>query len=210
MTKYMIRMILIYFFLVAIPLIPILVLYLLFGKMNYFGLEGWVKGLVASGPIAAYLFMLHVGYRMFTNLMNQVYPFEIAEIEKFVGIWQFKSTTLQSGKNASGRMVASLSHGQLAFSGTLYGEEDKAFGGAEKAFGETISEFCHVDPERRLFRMLYRAQTLDKEAKLTPQDCLCYLVVEYDQSKPTKMTGHWLQITDGDFNGNITFVRDDS
>ena len=204
MTNYMVRIILIYFSLVMIPIIPILVLYWLFGEMNYFGLEGWIKGLVSSGPIAAYLFMLHVGYRMFAGLMERVYPFEIAEIEKLVGIWQFRSTTIQSGKKASGRLVASLSRGKLAFTGRLQGE-------AEKEFGEAISEFCHVDPERKLFRMLYRAQTLNNKGELTPQDCLCHLfIVDYDQAAPTKMTGHWLQITDGYFNGSITLVKDKS
>jgi len=44
--------------LVLVLLIPVVVLYWLFGDKNYFGLDGFWKGLVATGPIAAYCFLV--------------------------------------------------------------------------------------------------------------------------------------------------------
>lgn len=41
----------------GVSLIPVIILYLLFGQMSYFGLEGVWKGMVAGGPIAAYVFL---------------------------------------------------------------------------------------------------------------------------------------------------------
>lgn len=55
---------------ICIPLLPVCVLYAFFGNQNYFGLEGWSKGLLASGPIASYLYCLHFGFRMFRNLLE--------------------------------------------------------------------------------------------------------------------------------------------
>lgn len=41
----------------VVCLVPIVVLYILFGTVNYFGLEGAWKGVVGSGPVAAYVFL---------------------------------------------------------------------------------------------------------------------------------------------------------
>jgi hypothetical protein len=38
-------------------LVPVVVLYVLFGTLNFFGLEGTWKGVIAGGPLAAYVFL---------------------------------------------------------------------------------------------------------------------------------------------------------
>lgn len=38
-------------------LVPVAILYLIFGNINYFGLEGTWRGVVATGPIAAYVLL---------------------------------------------------------------------------------------------------------------------------------------------------------
>lgn len=47
----------------VVCLVPIAVLYYLFGAVNYFGLEGAWKGVVGSGPIAAYVFLYVLSLR---------------------------------------------------------------------------------------------------------------------------------------------------
>ena len=41
--------------LLLLPAIPVIAFYLLFDKQNYFELEDTARGIVATGPIAAYI-----------------------------------------------------------------------------------------------------------------------------------------------------------
>jgi len=43
----------------------------LFDAQNYFELDGAIKGLVASGPIAAYAIFVYVGWRIFREIIQQ-------------------------------------------------------------------------------------------------------------------------------------------
>lgn len=51
-------------------LIPVVVLYAFFGQQNYFELDGWVKGLVVSGPIGAYLFLVWLTFRFYKQIVS--------------------------------------------------------------------------------------------------------------------------------------------
>jgi hypothetical protein len=74
-----------------LPVVPVIALYLLFEKQNYFELHDTTKGLVAMGPIAAYVFMVGIGYRIY---------FKIADfdprLDQLCGNWRFVSTSLGS------------------------------------------------------------------------------------------------------------------
>ena len=52
----------------AVCLIPVVVLYWLFESQNFFELTGFWKGMVASGPIAAYAFLFWLSLRFYRDL----------------------------------------------------------------------------------------------------------------------------------------------
>ena len=196
------RILWVYLMLVIIPMVPVMVLYLTFGSTNYFGLDGWIKGVLASGPIGAYFFMLHIGFRYFRDLMLDVYPERIAEAERYVGEWDFESETLPSKKSARGLLVAGLQGGQLAISGKLIGQEGSPF-------GEVTSQFCHIDPIGAHFSMLYKSVTVDSNGVQRAADCYCSMFVTKDGGSPSKMDGTWLQLSaSGRSNGGkVIFQR---
>ena len=53
---------------VLIPLIPVVLLYLLFERQNYFELHDAAKGVVAVGPIAAYVVIVSLAYRIYFKI----------------------------------------------------------------------------------------------------------------------------------------------
>lgn len=63
--------IIVWIILVIIPLFPVISLYRLFENQSYFELNGAVRGLVASGPIAAYAFFVYVGWQIFAKVSQQ-------------------------------------------------------------------------------------------------------------------------------------------
>jgi len=67
----MLDSILIYVFLFSVPLLPVITLYRVFEEQSYFELSGLAKGIVATGPIAAYAVFAYVGAVVFKDLFKQ-------------------------------------------------------------------------------------------------------------------------------------------
>jgi hypothetical protein len=60
-----------------IPAAPVIAFYLLFNQQNYFELKETARGIVATGPIAAYIALVWIGwtiYRRVSNLTGEVSP----------------------------------------------------------------------------------------------------------------------------------------
>jgi hypothetical protein len=76
------------------PLVPVVVLYLLFNSQNFFELEGWVRGLVAGGPIAAYVFIVVLGWRVFGDSALGFGADD--DVVSLVGEWAYTSTSSDS------------------------------------------------------------------------------------------------------------------
>ncbi len=67
----MVRLILkVWSVLLLLPLIPVFLLYAFFEGQNYFELQQTAKGIVATGPIAAYVFIVGLGWRIYLKLIK--------------------------------------------------------------------------------------------------------------------------------------------
>src|SRR5687767_7580880 len=52
----------------TVPLAIMFFIYFFFKEQNFFQIEGFWKGIIASGPIAAYVFLTWIGFRYFKDL----------------------------------------------------------------------------------------------------------------------------------------------
>jgi hypothetical protein len=203
MKGHHVRVLFTYVVQILLPLLPVTILYRLFGSLSYFGLEGWMRGVIASGPIAAYFYMIHVSFRYFRDLVRTLSPTQsLADAERLVGRWSFESTTNPSGKTANGEAIANIHNGQLVLTGKLIGN-----GGTH--FGELISELCLVDISRAQFKMLYKATTLDADRKPRFSECFCSMMIADNGKSISKLEGYWLQLSiDGQsYGGPVVFRR---
>jgi hypothetical protein len=57
--------------LLILPLIPVVILYAVFAGQNYFELRYAAKGIVALGPIAAYVAIVWLGWRLLLSLERE-------------------------------------------------------------------------------------------------------------------------------------------
>ena len=69
-TVQLLSLCLVYVVVAIVCLVPVVVLYILFGAENYFGLEGVWKGVIGSGPIAAYVFLYIYSLRRVLNFLK--------------------------------------------------------------------------------------------------------------------------------------------
>jgi hypothetical protein len=67
----MVASLIVWMILLLLPLLPVISLYTLFQDQNFFGLGGAAKTIVATGPIAAYLVFVHVGWKIYASISNQ-------------------------------------------------------------------------------------------------------------------------------------------
>jgi hypothetical protein len=173
---------LVYFILLVGPLLPVILLYQFFGSSNYFELHGLEKGLVASGPIAAYLVMFVYGFRYFRQLHFLTTRHEIPS--GLVGSWRFSSTTAKSTATNRGEFLATEHNGELYMSGSFIAED-----GSER--GIVSSDACFVDAPRHLLIVVYKVITTSSRIGERQHRAICYLSANRDFSA---MEGTWLHI----------------
>lgn len=82
---------LLFFVVFLLPLVPVVVLYRLFGEANYFGFDGWAKGVTASGPVALYVFLIYFGLRFIRWYVDNVDSTQVDS--RFFGVWAMESRT---------------------------------------------------------------------------------------------------------------------
>lgn len=114
-TVQLLSICLVYIVVAIVCLVPVVVLYILFGAINYFGLEGALKGVIGSGPIAAYVFLYRYSLIRILDLMKlggalleekkareleevdtqtTNLPIEIPRVEgSWIGIWSWTDET---------------------------------------------------------------------------------------------------------------------
>lgn len=104
-TVQLLSICLVYIVVAIVCLVPVVVLYILFGAINYFGLEGGWKGIVGSGPIAAYVFLyryslirildlLKLGGAMLEKKARKLDKVDIPEVGgSWIGTWSWTDKT---------------------------------------------------------------------------------------------------------------------
>jgi hypothetical protein len=109
--------------LLILPVAPVCLFYALFADQNYFELQNGARGIVATGPIAAYFGLVWLGWRIYNGISSVIPP--LTELEEgLVGTsWAFEATSFH-GTHRTGRFQIGREHGnRLVFSGSF---EDEA------------------------------------------------------------------------------------
>jgi hypothetical protein len=173
-----------------IPLVPVVLLYIRFQDANFFGLQNWPRGVVASGPIAAYVFMLYYGFnRIFTGLVRLTTSDLYKVPEEYIGNWHCESLTRKSGKSSSGTLTGFMRAGMLGFRGTLNGEDTNRF-------ADIISDLCVLDFGSHTANILYRIYGTRTDAVRVNYECIYWGHVHVKTKEdPLTITGSWMQIS---------------
>ena len=83
-----------------VPLIIMFIIYFFFAQQNFFHIEGLWKGVIASGPIAAYVFLTWIGFRYFKDLAATFDPQD--DYRDLLGTWELLSQS-EKTTQATGR-----------------------------------------------------------------------------------------------------------
>jgi hypothetical protein len=95
------------------------ILYAFFQDQNYFELEDVSKGLVATGPIAAYVVVVWLGLRAFKSVNSGQPRLSDAE-ERMVGTrWSFDSESVNQSRRKGSFRVSALPEGGLRLQGNF-------------------------------------------------------------------------------------------
>lgn len=170
------------------PLIPVALLYWLFGQINYFGLEGLARNAVsAGGPIAAYVFLFWYAPRQLRGLC-------ISEnADRVAGEWHFEAES-SHGRSASGSCRIVNRAGELEVSGTY---EEGGYPGTSWA-----SEFAVVNGSRLVF--LANVET----AAGTFKSIAHLHLTDFDGKRFRKLKGNWESFqNEKRKRGGMTFTR---
>jgi hypothetical protein len=179
-----------------IQLIPLGILYFVytfFSEQNFFNIEGAWKGIVASGPIAAYIFITWMGFRYFKELLSIGFKLN-EEIETVVGNWIFDSSSEQHSKNAKGSCEISVQDNKVKISGNY----------AELNEMETIwqSDIAFLDGNN-----LFYVYNLDSHG-VRYIGYVRLRVSKKIKTKSVEMKGEWVAIGNERKRGNITLTRE--
>ena len=111
-----------YVVVILLPLIPVILLYILFEELNYFELKDQAKGIVTLGPIAAYFALLMLTWKIFIKLFPGG-KITNRNIGKLMGHWQIKSVS-DGGTEYTGEVRISQIDFEIDLAGTLsYGRD---------------------------------------------------------------------------------------
>src|SRR5262249_55833263 len=101
-----------------LPIVPVVLLYFFFEKQNYFELQATAKGIVASGPVAAYVGIILIGWNIYRKLGSTEDP----GLEHLAGDWTISSTS-GNGYQGTGNCYIQYDRGELTISGDFRSEE---------------------------------------------------------------------------------------
>jgi hypothetical protein len=177
------------------PLIPVLVLYGFFGNQNYFGLQGWIRGLVAAGPIAAYVFLVQLGWRIFRSLAGVVGS-EQSPPSDLLGDWCFESWSADGAKRRKGTCRIVREGHKTVIRGS-YRSDDGAL------LGTWYSKAIHIED-----RMLVFLYSLDEvlEGGAKHQEGVCSATLT--PGDQARIEGQWRLLGDSVSLGGVLFEKE--
>lgn len=178
-----------------VQLVPLAILYFVytfFSEQNFFNIEGAWKGVVASGPIAAYIFITWMGFRYFKEIITITFRLN-EEADNAIGNWNFESTS-EHGKSAKGNCEISLQDNKLEISGNL--EESNELATIWK------SDIAFLDGNN-----LFYVYKLDSH-NISYIGYVRLRVSRKVKKKMVEMKGEWVSIGQEKKRGNITISRE--
>jgi hypothetical protein len=191
--------------LLALPIIPVVLLYWFFGSQNYFNLTNTAKGLVMSGPIGAYILIVWMGWNIFARMLKTIA--KPNDIKKIKGDWEF--TSKSNRMDEKGNSVIDERKGTCKFvddMGTL--KMTGSFTENDKPVGSWESEMCKLDSSMLKFSYILREI---KGTTMEYFDGLCVLSYFDNPHKKgeqiEKIEGIWVIIGRADMAGEIKFTK---
>jgi hypothetical protein len=175
-----------------LPALPVIVFYVLFKEQNYFGLSGFFKGIVGIGPIAAYVFLVWIGYVILIRI-SKLPVLTNPAAKNLAGRWRFVSTS-SHGVELQGTCYIKYERGLLTLNGVI---EDSG-----KPVGQWNSVIATTYENRLLIQYYWREIKEGKEERL---DGLCSFV--FGDAPITEISGNWCGAGGSDAIGTIKLLR---
>lgn len=172
-----------------LPLVPVVLLYMLFEKQNYFELHDTAKTFLATGPIAAYVAIVWIAYKIYFKISPSFAGFD-ARLDQLCDNWRFVSTS-KGGHVRQGDCTIIKDRQQLVINGN--------FKEAEKIVGVWEGELTGLRGNN--FLMVYSLHETGKPN--------LYGLVQVPVSDATgqEMSGIWTVVGRSDLEGTITYTR---
>ncbi|HLP48830.1 MAG TPA: hypothetical protein VK469_23015 [Candidatus Kapabacteria bacterium] len=178
---------------IVVPLIPVILLYAIFSRLNYFELKDTARGIVAIGPIAAYFVFLCFDLGAMMKL-SKITDFSISEkiVNEIKGQWVTESKSIH-GNHGSGECSIQSVNGQLVINGHMT-ENTEIYGSWESKITAM--------KENKLYIIYSLDQVREENNRL---DGVCILIC--DPSPINEMRGKWTVIGKERMTGEITFKK---
>ena len=170
------------------------VIYFFFAQQNFFQIEGLWKGIIASGPIAAYIFLTWIGFRYFKDLAATFDPQD--DYRDLLGSWELVSQSEKSTQ-AIGRCEITCPNKRLSLSGTF--EE-----GANRTWFRSV-RFC-FPYGNRLFYCI-RARFPDSDSFIGYVRLHVKRPSRREHKRVDDMVGDWVALGAQRKRGRISFKR---
>ena len=189
------RLVIVWAVLLLLPVIPVVIFYALFSGKNYFELEDAARGIVATGPIAAYVALVVIGYKIYKSLSSLIFPIGDDE-EQFVDTsWDFSAESKHHTKR-KGSLTFSVDSRELTVDGSFKDVE------SDRDVGQWESTMVRC--EKKKLEILY---DLDDQGKGSPEQSTGVLSLRVDPVDERRMSGTWVVLGRADAFGDITCTR---
>jgi hypothetical protein len=197
----MTRRLLILFTLLVLSLIPAILLYLLFGKLNSANVQWTGKQVVElGGPVAFFFITLWFLWHMYKHMNATDNPLE-SQLGPLGGTWEVEASSTESGRKARSGTGIALQDGELRISGGTF-FDIAADGARGEAIGSWNVEMAVSDGRR----LKYFYTLTDMLADHSTSRGLAELTLQDDSPIPT-FYGNWQVIGKEIHAGVITMKK---
>jgi len=182
--------------LILLPVVPVVIFYVVFAEQNYFELNDTARGVVTTGPIAAYFALVYLGWRIYLQVSSLIAPLD-PMVKRLVGTsWHFTATSYHGTNRQGAFTVSEHGMGDLRFSGKFQDPQGRDV-------GDWRSTMTHC--ENKEIQVLYTLRDLSKERE---EDSTGMLRLQLDDDTLTRMTGNWVVVGRGEAHGDLVCTQD--
>ena len=176
-----------------LPVVPVSLIYLFFSGENYFELTDPAKGIVAVGPIAAYIGLVLIGWRIYSR-MSKGFTLANPLVKDIVGSWHFEAHSA-GGHLRKGVCTIKYEEGLIHMNGE-FKVEDKHLGNWNSELAILKGGNMHI---------VYELKEINEEGIQTMEG-VCTLTLG---EKPIRrMSGVWAVVGKEGMSGTIIYVKE--
>lgn len=178
--------------LLLLPLLPVVILYVIFDQANYFKLEDTARGIVATGPIAAYVALVWLGWVIYKKVSN-ITVTSSAALKQVLGRWRFEAVSAH-GTTRSGQCSITNPGGVITINGSFMENGQPV--------GDWRSQMAQLsDSELAVVYNLTEVRDGHEESS----KALCTL--HFDPESVSPMTGRWVVVGRDNAYGTVTYTK---